>query len=286
MQHFLDYWALFHDACLVALFLAALLPLCGIVLVLRQQLFLSAAVGQSATLCIALGLGLGLAPAMAPGHSHDESFRLLLAILGGSLTAIVAMRALSTNGPQVEARSAWMFLAGSSLSVLVSTRDPHGLEEVKALTLSSILGVSPLDSWLAGGLLLVTLLLMWWRRRSVLLWAMDPVTTLVHGSSVLALDLLVGGWIGVATGFAIHATGLMFAFGLSVLPVLVARALATSLRSMLWLAPTLGVLVTAASLVLADQQDLPPGQVAVGGLVLLLPVASALSWLLRGRRRR
>lgn len=285
MQHFLDYWALFHDTCLVALFLAVLLPLCGIVLVLRQQVFLSAAVGQSATLCIALGLGLGLAPAMAPGHRHDESFRLVLAVLGGSITAILAMRALSTSGPQVEARSAWMFLAGSSLSVLLSASDPHGLEEVKALTLSSMLGVSALDSWLAGGGLLATLLLMRWRGRSVLLWAMDPVTALVQGSSVLAFDLLVGGWIGVSTGFAIHATGLLFAFGLTVLPVLVARELARSLRAMLFLAPSLGVVVTGASLVVADQQDLPPGQVAVGGLVLLLPLAGGASWLLHRRRR-
>lgn len=274
MDDFLFAWSLFHDAWLVALFLAALLPLCGIVLVLRQQLFLSAAVGQASTLGIALGICCGLAPAIAPSGGHTETFALLFAIAGGSLTAVLAMRSLSTSGSQVEARSAWMFLAGSSLSVLLSTSDPHGLEEVKRLTLSSLLGVSPLDTWLAGGGLLLSVVLAVLARRRVLLWAMDPVTTLVHGSSVLALDVAVGVWIGVATGFSIHATGLLFAFGLTVLPVLIARELARSLAAVLWLAPALGLVGTAAALVVAHLRDWPPGQVAVGGLVLVLPLAA------------
>lgn len=274
MQDFLDAWALFHDAWLVALLLATLLPLCGIVLVLRQQLFLSAAVGQASTLGIALGIWFGLAPTAVVGTAHTETFSLLFAIAGGGVTAVAAMRALSTTGSHVEARSAWMFLAGSSLSVLLSTADPHGLEEVRRLTLSSLLGVSALDVWLAAGALAFTLGLCAVRSRRVLLWAMDPVTTRAQGSSLLALDLAVGAWLGVCTGFAIHATGLLFAFGLTVLPVLVVREVATSLRGVLWLAPLVGAADTVVSLWLAHVLDLPPGQVAVGVLVLLLPVAA------------
>lgn len=277
MDDFLLAWSLFHDAWLVALFLATLLPLCGIVLVLRQQLFLSAAVGQASTLGIALGIYCycGLAPAVSPAGGHTETFALLLALAGGSLTAVLAMRALSTSGSQVEARSAWMFLAGGSLSVLLSSSDPHGLEEIKRLTLSSLLGVSPLDTWLAGGGLVLSIALLVLARRRVLLWAMDPVTTLVHGSSVLALDVAVGGWIGICTGFSIHATGMLFAFGVTVLPVLIARELARSLAAVLWLAPAIGLCGTAAALYVAHLRDWPPGQVAVGGLVLGLPLAAA-----------
>lgn len=42
----------------------------------------------------------------------------------------------------------------------------------------------------------------------------------------------------------------------------------------MWLAPMVGVGGTAAALVAAHLLDLPPGQVAVGGLVLLLPLAA------------
>lgn len=230
MDDFLLSWELFHDAWLVALLLAALLPFCGIVLVLRQQLFLSAAVGQTATLGIAIGLWAGLAPAVAPGSSHAETVALAFAAFAGAVTAVLSMRALSTGNSHLEARSVGLFLAGSSLSILLTSRDPHGLEEVKRLTLSSLLGASASDVWLAAGGLLLTLLAVARARGRVMLWATDPVTARVLGSSLLLYDLLVGGWIGVCTGFAIHTTGLLFAFGLTVLPVLLARELARSLR--------------------------------------------------------
>ncbi len=286
MDEFLFAWSLFHDAWLVALLMAVVLPLCGILLVLRHQVFLSAAIGQAATLGIALGIWFGIAPATAPGSSHAESYALLLAMAAGSLTAVVAMRALSTTGSQLEARSVGVFLAGASLSVLLMSKQPHGLEEVHRLTLSSLLGASPFDVWFAGALLLVALFTAWRRSRGILLWAMDPVTTQVHGGSLVAYDLMLGIGIGVATGFAIHATGLLFAFGLTVLPVLLARRLGRSLRAVLWLAPSLGLATTAVALVVAHLDDLPPGQVAVGGLVLLLAVPGVLTggWRLLSQR--
>lgn len=281
MADFLAAWSLFGGAWSVALLLGALLPLCGVVLVLRQQLFLSAAIGQAATLGIAFGFWCGLAPAALPTGGHTETFALVLAVGCGACTAVLAMRALSTTGSQVEARSAAVFLAGSALSVLLGATDPHGLEEVRRLTLSSMLGVSTLDVWLAAGGLLVTVLAALAVRHRVLLWAMDPVTALVHGAKLPRMDVAVGAWLGACTGFAIHATGLLFAFGLSVLPVLVAREVAGSLRRVLWLAPVLGGGGTAAGLFVAHQVDLPPGQVAVGLLVLALPLAFVLGRLLR-----
>ncbi|MBL8732080.1 MAG: metal ABC transporter permease [Planctomycetes bacterium] len=276
MDEFLLAWSLFHDAWLVALLLAAVLPLCGIVLVLRHQLFLAAAIGQAATFGIALGTALGLAPAVTPASSHAEAFSLLLALLAGSATAVTAMRTLSTTGSPLETRSAWIFLAGAALSVLVCCKLPHGLEEVHRLTMSSLLGASPGDVWITAALLVLVATAAATRRRALLLWAIDPVTAQVQGARVFTYDVAVGTTIGATTGFAIHATGLLFAFGLTLLPVLLARSLARSVRTVVWLAPLCGVLGTAASLVLAHVEDLPPGQVAVGLLVVLLPVAALL----------
>lgn len=276
MADFFAAWSLFGDAWTVALLLAALLPCCGIVLVLRQQVFLSAAIGQASTLGIAVGIWCGLAPAALPGGSHTETLALLLAVGSGVATAVLAMRALSTSGSQIEARSAAIFVTGSALSVLLGSTDPHGLEEVRRLTLSSLLGVSGLDLWLAGTALAATALALGLAGRSVLLWAMDPGTARAHGANVPLLDVLVGGWIGACTGFAIHATGLLFAFGLSLLPVLIARELAASLRAALWLAPAVGVLGTTTGLVVAHRLDLPPGQMAVGLLAIGLPLAVAV----------
>ncbi len=150
MDDFLFAWSLFHDAWSVALLLSVLLPLCGIVLVLRHQVFLAAAIGQAATLGVALGICLGIAPAVVPGGSRAETYALLLAMAAGGLAGLLAMRALSTTGSQLEARSVQVFLAGASLSVLLTSSDPHGLEEVHRLTLSSLLGASPFDTATVG----------------------------------------------------------------------------------------------------------------------------------------
>jgi ABC-type Mn2+/Zn2+ transport system permease subunit len=280
------WWTLFHDAILVAVLLGGLLPLCGIVLLLRQQVFLSAAVGQAATLGIALGIALGL--------RVDGGVALSFAIGAGALTAVLAMRALSTGGPQLEATSALLFLLGGAASVLLASRDPHGLEDVKKLTLSSVLGVAPVDVAVAAGALCTSLLLLWRWRHRVLLWATDPVTAQVHGSPLFLFDLAVGGWIGACIGFAIQVTGLLFAFGATVLPVLAARQACRSLRAVWWSAPLLGgagTLLALASVHLLGQAypesfDLPPGQSAVAmqcALVLLARPWQLATAALRGK---
>jgi hypothetical protein len=70
-------------------------------------------------------------------------------------------------------------------------------------------------------------------------------------------------------------TGLLFAFSCTVLPVLVARQWATSLRMTLVLAPLVAVATVAFSLWLAQRESLdwPPGQAAVAVQAALAAVA-------------
>ncbi|HLQ38788.1 MAG TPA: metal ABC transporter permease [Planctomycetota bacterium] len=281
-ERFLQSWPLFHDSYLVALLLAAMLPLFGIVLVLRQQVFLSAALGQASTLGLAVGLWLGMGAEHAPGSSHEETLALGLALVAGVATAVLSLRALSARGSHLEARSSWVFLLGGSASVLLLANAPHGMHEVQRLLLSSILGASPADVWIAAVALVLLVVLVLCFKNRVLLWAMDPVTAQVHGSSPLRYDLEVGIALGLMTAFASHAAGSLFAFGVMVLPVLLARELCTSLRAVLWSAPLSSVLLVAVSLFVAYSADLPPGQVAVALMAILLPPARALRWLRLG----
>jgi ABC-type Mn2+/Zn2+ transport system permease subunit len=83
---------------------------------------------------------------------------------------------------------------------------------------------------------------------------------------------MVGVLVGAVISHAILATGLMFTFAATVLPVLAARELAGSLRGVMLLAPTIGLIGQALAFALAHRADLPPGQVAVvvfGGAALL-----------------
>lgn len=265
-------WALFGDAILVGTMLAMLLPLGGALLVLRQQVFVTAAIGQAATLGFAVALALGLGSAHDLGHSHGRAGLVVCGMAAAVLTAIAALRALSARQSTMEARSAFVFLFAGSAAMLLLDSVPHGPQAVQRLFLSSLLTVAPSDVWLvlAGGGL--SLLGLRWRRR-LLLWAIDPATSSAHGGRALHYDLVVGTWLGLWLGYAIVATGLVFTFGASVLPVLAARSWARSLRAVLLLAPLLGGAGLLLGFALAHRFDLPPGQVVVALLGALAALA-------------
>lgn len=261
-------WALFGDAILVGLVLAMVLPLGGTLLVLRQQVFVTAAIGQAATLGFAVALALGLGSAHDLGHGHGRTAVVGCGLAAAVMTAIAALRVLSVRQSTMEARSAFVFLFAGSAAMLLLDGVPHGPQVVQRLFLSSLLTVAPSDVWLVLVGAVASLLGLRWRRR-VLLWAIDPATASAHGANRDRYDLVVGLWLGLWLGYAIFATGLVFTFGASVLPVLVARSLARSLRAVLLLGPLCGGAGLLAAFLLAHRFDLPPGQVFVALLGVL-----------------
>ena len=74
-------WELFGDTVVTGLLLGAVLPLFGVVLVLRQQMFVAAAIGQAANLGVAVVLALGLGATHAGGHAGDDGRGELLALV-------------------------------------------------------------------------------------------------------------------------------------------------------------------------------------------------------------
>ena len=272
-------WSLFGDAIATGLLLAIVLPWFGVLLVLRQQLFLAAAIGQAANAGIALAMAG--AAAFASVHVHGGGAgRWWLFASGGlmaMLTAVLALRALSVRRSTLEAGSAWVFLVGATGAMLVLADAPHGLQELQRLFLSSLLAAGPDDVWIAAAAVLVVGGWLWSRPRQRLAWALEPRTAAAHGGAVFGHDVVVGVLIGSVFCHAILATGLMFTFGATVLPVLAARELAGSLRGVVLLAPTIGVLGQGIAFALAHRADLPPGQVAV-------VVFGAAALLARGQR--
>lgn len=277
-----DLLGLFGAAYGTALLLAALLPCLGVVLVLRQRVFTAAAVAQSAALGFAVGSAFGLGEDHA-GHGPCGPELLLLGGAFGALAGLFAMQRARTAGAGLETWAAVLFLFGGSASMLLLSDAPHGLQEVQRLQLSSILGATPVDLLVALGLALATATLLALRGSRVLLVASDEATAEVLGLSVRAWRNGLGLWIGVCLSFAIHATGLLFAFSCTVLPVLCVREWAPSLRVVLWAAPLVSVVSVAVSIAIAQTESLdwPPGQTSVAVQAGLVAVAG----LVRGRSR-
>lgn len=281
-----DGFALFRDAWLTAILLGALLPLLGIVLVLRRQMFLGAAMGQASALGFALALSLGPAASPEDGHAHD-GIMLVTGALAAIGLAIHALRSHVAKGGNLEARSVVVFLLGACASMLALARDPHGLHEVMRLQSSSLLGASATDVEVAASLLLTTVCLWWGARAPLILWAIDPKQALLQGLHPARFDVVVGIWLGSSVAFALHATGLPYTFGMLVLPVLLARERTASVATVLWLAPVLGVAFAVFGLLLAHHPavDWPPGQTVVALLATAIGLR-ALVHAVRPRRQR
>ena len=73
---------------------------------------------------------------------------------------------------------------------------------------------------------------------------------------------------------------MLYTFGCLVLPGLAARSLCREITAMLFVAPLLGVVVSLAGFILANDLDYPPAQVAVALMSMLLVV----SWGIRSVR--
>lgn len=274
IESFLASWALFQTTYLAGIALAALLALVGVWIVAREQVFLGAAIAQASTLGIAVLLwAAGLA-----GAAWLES-RLaadVCAVAASVTTALLTAAPRRPGEPSAENATAWIFLAASSVPVLLLAHSPHGLEEVHRLMFSTLIGASESElavfGVLAGASALAVLR---WHDRLRLL-AMDPEMAAAVGLHAGRWLRGVALWLGLAVGLSIRVSGLIYTFGCLVLPALVARNLCREVRPMLWVAPLVAALVALAAFVVANAADVPPAHAAVAGLCLLVAATHPL----------
>jgi ABC-type Mn2+/Zn2+ transport system permease subunit len=272
---FLASWDLFHHTYLAGWLIAVLLPLVGVVVVARNQIFIGAAVSQASTLGIALGMVVG--DRFGGGELawlRTDGF-LSAAAVACSLVAALVTTGTGENGTEDhEALTGWVFLFSASAAILVVAHSPHGLEEIHRLVASSIIGATRADLWTFGILAALTVAAVVRLHRPLLLFAMDPAMAAAVGMPVRAWAVATSLWLGLVTGLAIRASGILYSFGCLVLPALLARSVCREVRPMLVVAPAAGLATAAAGFVLANHYDFPPGQMTVALLCGLL----ALVW--------
>jgi len=283
IESFLSSWALFHNTYLAGWLIGLLLSLVGVLVVARDQIFLGAAVSQASTLGIALAMWIG---AWSAAHSlswfRSDAFLSLMAVAFSVLAALITGPGGETAGESHEALTGWVFLASGSLSILIVSHSPHGLEEIHRLLASSIIGATGEDVWAFGALAGLTALAIWAAHRRLVLFAMDPVMAAAVGMRTTRWAALASGCLGLAVGLSIRTSGMLYTFGCLVLPALVAKNLCREVRPMFVVAPVVAVGTGAVGFVLANHYDFPPAQMTVALLSLLLMVA----WLVPRMRRR
>lgn len=280
---FVASWPLFHDVYIAGMLIALLLSLIGVAVVARDQIFLGAAVSQASLLGISAGIWLdgataGTAFAFLGGDTSHSLLGGVFAVIGSLAVAAAASRLRESR----EALTGWLFLFGASASVLIVANSPHGMAEVNRLLSSSLIGADSIDVSVFAVLLATTLAALALRMRPILLLLTDVGTARARGIPVARWEALLAIWLGLAVAWSIHVAGLIFTFGCLVLPGLVAKNLVREVRSLFFVAPVIALLASLVAFVVANDSDLPPGQLAVFVLCLLQLAA----WAVRQTRRR
>jgi zinc transport system permease protein len=279
MSGFVDSWSLFWPSYLAGWAIAALLAGIGVWVVGRREVFLGASVSQASALGIALALVLG---AWSGAHWFEgEGVSAGLAIATAVATALVSARGGGRGRESSEGVVAWIFLLSASLPTLLLAHSAHGLEEIHRLAFSTLLGAQPVDLVVLGALLAATALAAARTRDELLLVALDGETAAAFGVPRRRLVVGAAVWLGVCVGYAMRVSGMLYAFGCLVLPVLVARRLVRESRPLVWVAPALALGAAVPGFAIAHAADVPPAQMTVA----LLCAALALAWLLGARER-
>lgn len=250
--------------------------------VARDQIFIGAAVSQASALGIATGMVMGSWMTLdEQSWWRSSTFYSLMGGMFSIMAALITTRGGRTPGQEShEAVTGWIFLVSLSFSVLLLTHSPHGLEEVHSILTSTIIGARRADVWLFTLLALLTIIALARYHQQALLVVLDPEMARAVGLQVDRWNTTLSIWLGLAVGFSIRVSGVVFAFACLVLPALIAKNLGRKVSTMFFSSPLIALGASIIAFVLANHYDYPPGQTATACLCVLLLVA----WFLRSWR--
>ncbi|MGZ3560180.1 MAG: metal ABC transporter permease [Thermodesulfobacteriota bacterium] len=271
IRSFLSSWVLFYQSYLTGWLISLLLSIIGVLVVARDQIFIGAAVSQASTLGIALIMWASVVFRLEQfSWFQSDIFLSAMAVIFSILAASITGRGGETGKESHEAITGWVFLISASLSILIVSHSPHGLEEIHRLLSSSIIGATTSDIWSFSLLTLLTVFLILLFYRKILLFALDPSMASAIGMKMKIWSLATSAWLGLAIGLSIRASGMLYTFGCLVLPALVAKNLCREVRQMFFVAPIVAMVIGIIGFVLANYYDYPPGQMTVAFFCLLL----------------
>jgi zinc transport system permease protein len=279
IEEFIASWTLFANAYLAGWVIALLLSLIGVLVVARDQIFIGAAISQASTLGIAVAMWIGAwSAAQGFAWAQSDQFLTTMAVAFSLVASMITSGGGGAERESHEAITGWVFLASASLSVLIVSHSPHGLEEIHRLLASSIIGATAADLWVFGALAACTVAGLLIAHRRLLLFALDPAMAAAVGMNTRRWGAAVSATLGLAVGLSIRSSGMLYTFGCLVLPALIAKNVCREVRRMLVAAPAVAVVTAGLGFVLANHYDFPPAQMTIALLSVFLTVAWLFRW--------
>ncbi len=245
-------WSLYKNMFVQGLLIALTLAIVGVPVVARNQIFKGAAISSASTLGIAIALMIAQYSTVhhhtpddihADEWLHSDAFKTLMAVTTAIIASLVVVGRGKTRN-SYEARIGWIFLFSTVGANLLVANSPHSLEEIHRVHSSSILGAVQSENVLLTVVALVTVGLFIKTWRTQMLVATDPEMAGAVGIKNSRWQWGYAIWLAVCIGFSIRFSGVIFTFGMLVLPVFVARSICRSMCGVLLVSPVIAVACT------------------------------------------
>ena len=287
-MEFFNSWPLFFRPYTLTLLAGAALAIVGVLATARRQLFMAVAVAQTSLMGYAvMAFIMGAQVNVGLGAGTRDAVVIGAAVVAAMFTMLGGRESQGAEGGRLDGdeRTAWVFVTAGSLAVLCLAHAPAGMEQIRRLQVSSVVGATWLDLYLFLGLLSAMIIAGLWLMRPLILLLSDPVMASAIGIRVGRWNVVLAIVSGLSVGLAVRSTGVLFTFGALALPVMIAKQLCGEVRSLFLLAPILAAILSFFGLWASHRWDLPPGQAAAGLMCVALLVVhparrlwSRVSW--------
>jgi len=262
-----DYLSLMWLPFLACLILTLIHGYLGLHVISREVVFVDIALAQVAA--------LGSTAAYLVGYDLDTAVAYWMS-LGFTLAGAAVFALTRTRERRVpqEAVIGVVYAVSAAAAILLLDRAPHGLEQIKAMLVGSLLTVTPSTVAKTGALYGVLGLFHWLARRPLFLISTDPDEAHRRGLAVRWWDFLFYASFGVVVTSSVRIAGVLLVFAYLIVPALAGVAWGTRWRSRLALGWSLSATVSLVGMGLSAYLDLPTGAT----IVTLFGVALAAAW--------
>lgn len=239
----------------------------GLHVLAREVIFADIALAQIAA--------LGTASAFLVGYDADTTTAYWMS-LGFTLVgaAIFAFSRTRERRVSQEAVIGTVYVVSAAAAIVVLDRAPHGIEQIKAMLVGSLLTVTSATVWKTVALFGAVGLFHWFVRRPLFLISTDPDEAGRRGLALRWWDFAFYASFGVVVTSAVRIVGVLLVFAFLIVPGLAGAAWGTRWGARLAFGWSLAGTVSLAGIVVSAYFDTPTGAT----IVTLFGVALAVVW--------
>ncbi len=224
--------------------------LIGVFVVLRGMSYVGAGIAHGCLAGVALAFLLGWNP-------------LLLAVISALLMVILIELLNRKTSLRMDTSIGVMFSLVMALAVLFIGMLKRYTPDIMSYLFGNLLGVTAFDLWVMGGVGLAVALIIFLLFKEFQFSTFDPEMAEVSGIPASFISLLLTMLMGLTIVISLQAVGELLVLALIVLPASIAYQLTRSLRRMIVIAVSIGILTSVTGLIAAFYLDAPTGSTVV-----------------------